>query len=191
MTKIIRPGEPCGTGLNVGGTPEGGIAPRLVLPRNVLSPRNVELPCQVAGAGPLPPPVVTNVVPNNGPIAGGTAVTITGESFVAGATVIFNGSPATSVNVVNATTITCVTAAHAAGAVAVTVTNPDTQFGTKTSAFTYNAPSPPVVQSVTGQIAGAVTQIVVNNVPGGTNQLYLACVHLYTDNGTQIGRAHV
>jgi len=44
------------------------------------------------------------------------------------------------VSVVNSTTITALTPAHAAGTVDVTVTNTDAQSGTKTSAFTYSAP---------------------------------------------------
>ena len=35
------------------------------------------------------PPTVSSVSPNNGPVAGGTAVTITGTNFAAGATVTF------------------------------------------------------------------------------------------------------
>jgi hypothetical protein len=41
--------------------------------------------------------------------------------------------------VVNSTTITAKTAAHAAGAVTVTVTNPDTQSGSLANGYTYNA----------------------------------------------------
>ena len=37
----------------------------------------------------------------------------------------------------------------------------------------------PTVQDVTGQIAGAVNQVTVNSVPGGTNQLYIAVGHFY------------
>ena len=36
-------------------------------------------------------PTVSSVSPNNGPTAGGTAVTITGTNFAAGATVTFGG----------------------------------------------------------------------------------------------------
>ena len=42
-----------------------------------------------AVSGPLP--TVSSVAPNSGPTAGGTAVTITGSNFVAGATVTFGG----------------------------------------------------------------------------------------------------
>ena len=49
-------------------------------------------------------------------------MTITGTNFASGATVTFGGTAATSVVVVNGTTITATTPAHAAGAVTVTVT---------------------------------------------------------------------
>jgi hypothetical protein len=72
-------------------------------------------------------------------VAGGTGVTITGTNFVTGATVTFGGTAATNVAVTNSTTITATTPAHAAGAVTVTVTNPDTQSGSLANGFTYNA----------------------------------------------------
>jgi IPT/TIG domain/PKD-like domain len=85
-----------------------------------------------------PPPVtVTNVSPNSGTYLGGTNVTITGTGFLSGASVTFGGSAATSVVVVNSTTITAVTPAHALGAVNVTVTNTDTTTGTLTNGYTY------------------------------------------------------
>jgi CTP:molybdopterin cytidylyltransferase MocA len=92
-------------------------------------------------------PTVSSVSPNSGPAAGGTGVTITGTNFVSGATVTFGGTAATNVVVVNGTTITATTAAHAAGAVTVTVTNPDTQSGSLANGFTYAAA--PTVASVT------------------------------------------
>ena len=94
----------------------------------------------------LAPPTVSSVSPNNGPTAGGTAVTITGANFASGATVTFGGTPATNVVVVNSTTITATTPAGGAGAVTVTVTNPGGQSGSLGSAFTYLAP--PTVSSV-------------------------------------------
>jgi IPT/TIG domain len=84
-------------------------------------------------------PTVTGVNPNNGPVAGGTAITISGTNFVNGATASLGGTAATNVVVVNSTTITAKTAAHAAGAVTVTVTNPDTQSGSLANGYTYNA----------------------------------------------------
>ncbi len=103
-----------------------------------------------------PAPTVTSVAPNTGSMAGGTAVTITGTGFAAGASVSVGGTAATGVTVVNATTITAATPAHAAGAVSVTVTNGDGQSGTLANAFTY-ASAPPTVTNVmpsSGSTAG-------------------------------------
>jgi acid phosphatase len=87
-----------------------------------------------------PAPTVTTVSPTSGPTAGGTQITITGTGFAAGATVTVGGTAATGVIVNNATTISANTPAHAAGTVDVVVTNTGGQSGTKTNAFTYNAP---------------------------------------------------
>ena len=87
---------------------------------------------------PAPAPAVTSVSPNSGPAAGGTPVTISGSNFVSGATVRFGGVNASNVNVVNSSSISAVTPAQAAGAVSVTVTNPDNQTGTLNNGYTYN-----------------------------------------------------
>ena len=84
------------------------------------------------------PPTVSSVSPNSGPAAGGTAVTITGTNFAAGATVrLWNAKAATNVVVVNSTTITATTPTGDVGAVTVTVTNSDGQSGSLASGFTY------------------------------------------------------
>jgi hypothetical protein len=88
-------------------------------------------------------PIVTSVAPSSGPAAGGTAVTITGTDFVSGATVTFGGTAATGVTFVSSTQIDATTPAHAAGAVDVTVTNPDTVSGTFIDGYTY-VPAPTV-----------------------------------------------
>ncbi|HUK11970.1 MAG TPA: S-layer homology domain-containing protein, partial [Thermoanaerobaculaceae bacterium] len=72
---------------------------------------------------------------------GGTGVTVSGTGFQPYATVTIGGVNATSVSVVNATTITATTGAHAAGSVSVVVQNPDAQSATKTNAYTYGAAS--------------------------------------------------
>jgi hypothetical protein len=96
-----------------------------------------------------PAPTVSSVSPNTGLTTGGTAVTITGTNFAAGATVTVGNIAATNVSLVSATTITATTPAHAAGAVSVSVTNLDAQIGTLASGFTYTAPPPPTLTSVT------------------------------------------
>ena len=96
-----------------------------------------------------PAPTVTAVNPASGPTTGGTSVTITGTNFVAGATVTFGGTAATSVTFGSATSLTCTTPAHTAGAVNVVVTNPDAQIGTLANGFTYtSATAAPVVSSI-------------------------------------------
>ncbi len=104
-------------------------------------------------SGPAPPPTppapgpaaptLSGVAPSSGPTAGGTAVTLSGTGFVSGATVTFDGTPASNVSVANATTITAATPSHAAGAVDVAVTNPDGQSARRSGGFTYEAPAPP------------------------------------------------
>lgn len=82
---------------------------------------------------------LTAVTPNVGSIYGGDAVTLTGNGFVAGATVEFDGAAATDVVVVNETTITCKTPAHPAGLVDVAVVLPSNRVLRLNNAFTYDA----------------------------------------------------
>jgi IPT/TIG domain-containing protein/cysteine-rich secretory family protein len=71
----------------------------------------------------LPQLTVSGVSPIGGPPSGGTTVTITGTGFSNGMTGIkFGTTPAASFTVVNDTTATAVSPAHAAGTVDVTVT---------------------------------------------------------------------
>lgn len=67
---------------------------------------------------------LTAISPSSGTASGGVGVTLTGTGLTGATSVTFDGVPATSVNVVNATTITAVTPAHAAGVVDVVVTTP-------------------------------------------------------------------
>jgi hypothetical protein len=66
-------------------------------------------------------PTVTDVSPAGGPIAGGTAVTITGTGFTGTTSVLFDGTAAITFSVVNSTTITATAPAHAVGPVDITV----------------------------------------------------------------------
>src|ERR1019366_6939764 len=69
-----------------------------------------------------------------------TAVTITGASFVNGATVAIGGVAAAAVSFVTATTLTAATGAHATGTVSVVVRNPDAQTGTLANGYFYAPP---------------------------------------------------
>ncbi len=108
-------------------------------------------------SGPAPAPTLLSISPTSGPVAGGQTVTLTGTGFQTGATVSFGGTAATSVTVLSAASITCVTpAAGTPGAVNVTVTNPDTQSATLTNGYTYVAPPPSIttVSPSSGPTAG-------------------------------------
>jgi len=109
---------------------------------------------------------VTGVAPQSGATTGGTAVTITGGGFVSGATVSFGGAAATSVVVVNATTITAHVPAHATGPVTVTVTNPDTASAPLANSFFY-APPPAVTDFYTLPPRRVVDTRLANGPLGG------------------------
>ena len=86
-------------------------------------------------------PTISGVSPSSGSSNGGTAVTITGTNFQAGATVSFGGVAAPSVTVSGPTEIQTTTPAHSAATVDVTVTNPDGSMGTLSRAFTFSPPT--------------------------------------------------
>ena len=91
--------------------------------------------CQVLAA-----PTVASVSPNNGSIAGGDSVIITGTNFVnSGLSATFAGASASGVSFIDATHISATTPGHTpAGPVSVTVFCGG-QNGTNASAFTYTA----------------------------------------------------
>jgi hypothetical protein len=103
---------------------------------------NTVLPASSGGGPPpQPAPAVSSISPNSGPTSGGTSVTIAGSNFASGATVTFDSTAATNVNVVSSTTITAVAPTHAAGPVNVTIVNPSGLSGTLPGGYTYTAPT--------------------------------------------------
>jgi hypothetical protein len=83
-------------------------------------------------------PAITAVSPASGPIAGGTTVTLTGTGFAGGDTVRFGATAATSVTIVSATQITCVTPGSTVfGPADVRVTPSSGPYTTKTGAYLY------------------------------------------------------
>ncbi len=133
----------------------------------------------------LPPPpcalVVTDVMPNTGPLAGGNSVAIGGSCFEPETIVYFGGIPATEVNVLGSDVIlVSAPGGVAAGAVDVRVELPSqgTAF-TLADAYTYAASTPPstpcelsltAVVSSTGLLSGGNGAVVVGEcfVPGAT-----------------------
>jgi len=109
-------------------------------------------------------PIVSSVDPDNGPVAGGTAVTISGDYFTdtADTTVTFDGISAGDLVVVDVNTITCTTPAHVSGAVDVTVTNSNGS-GTLVSGFNYY----PIVIHVPGDYT-SIQEAIDASHNGGT-----------------------
>ncbi len=100
------------------------------------------------------PPAITSLTPTHGPVAGGTAVTITGTGFTGATGVTFGGIAGTGFTVVNDTTITVTTPAHVQGVTNVVVLSPNGNSGPGT--FTFD-PAPPAITSLTpthGPVAG-------------------------------------
>ena len=89
-----------------------------------------------------PPPTATSISPDSGATSGGTTVTITGTNFAGPSAVTFGGQSATNVTVVNSTTITAVTPAHASGAFDVVVTSNGTILPPLSTKFTYGVANP-------------------------------------------------
>ena len=115
-------------------------------------------------------PTVTLITPATGTTSGSTVVTITGTNFTGATGVTFGGTDATSVNVVNDTTITAVTPAHAAGAVSVLVTTPG---GTNAANSLYTYAEPPTFTAVLpnngGTAGGTSVTIIGTNFTGVTS----------------------
>ena len=97
------------------------------------------------GGGGNPAPTIILVAPILGSTLGGTALTVTGTGFAAGASLKVGGTAAVQVNVASAGVLTALTPAHVAGATDVTVTNPDGQSATLAGGFTF---VPPVGETV-------------------------------------------
>ena len=120
-----------------------------------------------------PDPTVSAVSPAQGTTEGGTTITVTGSNFLVGATVSLGGNPASDVTIVNSTTITATTPAHAAGAVDVVVTNGDGKQGTLNGGFTYQTPAPSVgqVSPATGSTSGGTTATIDGTFLTGTTSV--------------------
>lgn len=128
------------TAVSFGGTPATSVHPvgsaglqvTATLPAGVQGAVDVQVTTPIGGGIAhglftyLPPaPTVAAILPVKGSHNGGTNVTITGTNFIGATAVLIGGVAVTSFVVVNATTITAVSAAHpVAAAVNVSVTNP-------------------------------------------------------------------
>jgi hypothetical protein len=115
-------------------------------------------------------PTVSGVVPNDGPLAGSTSVTISGSNL-SGATAVKFGSTTASITNDSAGSITATSPAESAGTVDITVTTPGGTSPTSSAdQFTYVAA--PTVTNVTpnsGNIAGGTSVTITGtNLSGAT-----------------------
>ena len=107
---------------------------------------------------------LTSVSPAEGPVIGGTVVTLTGTSFQPGATVAFGSEQSTAVTVLSSVQINAMLPPESTGTVDVTVTNPGGESASLSSAFTYT--TAPLVYSVS-PISGPVTGGTSITIMGG------------------------
>jgi hypothetical protein len=80
---------------------------------------------------------IGTLTPASGPAAGGTTLTIRGSGFVSGSTVTIGGKSA-AVTFKDMNTLTVVTPTVTAGALHVTITNPDGETVSLDAAYTAN-----------------------------------------------------
>lgn len=104
------------------------------------------------------PPTVASTNLPVGPPAGGQMITVTGTLFEPGAVARLGGTLCTTTTFVSATQLTCLTPAHALGAVTVQVTNLDGQSGSLASGYTFAAPPNTTSSNLAfGPLAGGQT----------------------------------
>ncbi|MFE7837761.1 IPT/TIG domain-containing protein [Streptomyces sp. NPDC057474] len=133
-------------------------------------------------------PSLSGLSPNQGPVSGGTTVTLTGANLSGATAVQFGGVAAASFTVNSSTQITAVAPTRAAGAAAVTVTTPG---GTSNAlTFTYiAAPSVTGVSPNQGPVSGGTTVTLTGaNFSGATAVQFggVAASSFTVDSSTQI-----
>lgn len=144
----------------------------------------------LVGAPPMPstltiyaPPSIVGISPNNGPLAGGQSVTLTGTGFTGATAVTIDGVAATNVTVDSDTSITVTTPPGAsAGYKAVQVTGPGGSQA-RQNAYLYNAAPPPPTVVAPNNLA---TTGLRPTYRGSASSGYTVTVHV---DGVAIGTA--
>ncbi|MGW2372979.1 IPT/TIG domain-containing protein [Kitasatospora sp. NPDC001683] len=114
------------------------------------------------------PPVVTTIVPTQGPASGGNTVTLTGSGFTGATAVRFGAVAASSFTVVSATQITATVPAGGPGASGVTVT---TAGGTSLPVTYYYLSNPQLTAVVPAEgpvLGGTTVTVTGSNLLGAT-----------------------
>jgi Tfp pilus assembly major pilin PilA len=109
-------------------------------------------------------PTISGITPSSGPLAGGTAITITGSGFTRSSTISIGGYLATGIVFIDSSTITAITPAYINGSLNsdVVVAN-GVSNATLNDGFTYIASSP-TIASITpneGSVSGGVSAVKV------------------------------
>jgi hypothetical protein len=119
---------------------------------------------------PSPNPSITSLSPTSGPTTGGTSVTIIGLLLTGTTDVQFDGNSATSIVVVDDSTITCDTPAGALGAVDVEIFNPAGN-DTLTNGFTYYAATLVSILPVAGIVTGGTPVTITGTLLTGATDV--------------------
>ncbi len=147
---------------------------------------------------------VTGISPATGPSSGATVVTITGTNFLTGAIVSFGQSTASSIKIINGTTITAAAPRHVGGTVGITVTNKAGDAGTLAAAYVYTSTSPStapklnVIHPTSGSPSGGDAVIIsgsnlvkgmivtIGGAPATITSFNAVSIHATTPSGTGV-----
>ena len=105
-------------------------------------------------------PSSISVLPSNGPVEGGTLVTIRGTGFRPGVQVYFAGSVCANIQVVDSKTITATTPVNDPGLTNIVVVNMDGTWGAGQQLFTYVA-QPPTISGISPLSGPSGTQVLI------------------------------
>ncbi|MGI8858237.1 MAG: S8 family serine peptidase [Thermomicrobiales bacterium] len=165
FTGNFKPAQPLSTlaGTAISGTWQLIVSDNGALDIGTLDQWSLDIQSSLRTCVAFPPPTVASISPASGDKAGGTTVTIKGTNFGGTTAVMFGGQPATNVSVVDSTTITAVTPAHAPGSFPVVVTTNGTTLPPLATQFTYGGtnPIPPA------QPPGPIVSGTPDPAPGG------------------------
>ncbi|MEA9355233.1 IPT/TIG domain-containing protein [Bacteriovorax sp. PP10] len=141
-----------------------------------------------------PPPAVSSLDKNSGPLAGGQLITINGSGFVNGTAVEIGGIPCVGISFINSTTLTCTPASNSAGPKTLIVTNPDTQFNSYPNFYIYKPPFVSTWQtdapseSITLPLVGGLNYNFIvdwgDGSPNNSVTAYTTPTHTYANAGT-------
>lgn len=124
-----------------------------------------------------PAPQISAISPDHGPASGGIQVSISGSHFLEGLSITFGRVPATDITIISATEIQCISPAHQAGTLDISVTNKDRQSATCQDCYQVDPP-PAVTQmepcpaypdtrvTIRGENFSEQSEITFDGIPG-------------------------